>query len=231
MAVCLPQKICDELDSLCLPDGNGASDGQLVRIQQLQIAHHLEHRNESWRFVIDTWWPSFEEMLERPRGSVALVYAMFVARQFLVRIAYHRDRETAMYDPTTIVSARALGTRFDLAVAKHIFEFFYAEGPRRWRDHVTEIGTPKDLEHETQFVYGLWKGLVPKEHPRGHAHIARLMEQLTCEANRRFSYPQAPFPHDAVELTPRSAGAHTAGLTSQATLRPTVPSSLGGGAA
>ncbi len=231
MSYALPDRLHRELDGLSIPDRDKKTNDQLARIQQLQIAHHLEFRDDRPKFVVDIWWPGLSRLGLQTSGSVSLVYSLFVARQFLVHCVYSGGRMRGRYDPAAITEARALGTRFDLTVAKHVFDFFLAESTLRWQRHVAETGSPRDIEHETQFIYGLWKDVVPDGDAHGHEYIPLHMDRLDAEARRRFAYPQAPFPHDAVKLSPRSASAHEAGRASQATLRPTTPSALQGGTA
>lgn len=225
MALTLPDRIHDALDSLCIPGTRGEQNNPLARIQQLQIDYHLEEGDEQPEFTDHVLWKS-------PPGSVALVYALFVARQFLVRCAYHGGHvgiAGSTYDPSTITSALAFGTPFDLAVAKHVFEYFYRESARRWREYAESTGVPRSLEHETQFVYGLWEGLVPKESSFGHPIIVSHIARLDYQAALRFAkYPKAPYPHDAVRLSTQSVDAYSAGRVAQPGINPTIPSMLQG---
>lgn len=227
MAISLPDQMHEALDSLCIPDSDRTKNDQLARIQQLQIAYRLEHHDERPAFEESKWWCS-------PPGSVSLVYALFVARQFFVRCAYHGGHVGLggrMYDPRTITKTRTVGTRFDLAVAKHVFDYFLAESARRWEAYAADNAVPRTIEFETQFVHGLWEGVVPKEDPHGHAVIVSHIARLESETKIRFAnYGKAPYPHDAVTLSANSAGAYRAGHVTQATLDPTIPRTLQGGA-
>ncbi len=224
MTFVLPDRIHEKLQALTIPDRKMCGD-QFARIQRHQISHNLKSGDGKPILFQRIWWSS-------PPGSVSLVYALALAKRFFVRVGY-RDgaltQQSKEYDPTKITEAIALGTEFNLAVAKHIFTYFLTESDRLWQSHARHNSVAFNLENETQFIYGLWQGVLPTSPSVAHPSTIQFEQRLDAEAELLFDGGIAPHPHEAIPLTHESAFLHQAGLVAKETLRPTTPPLLQGG--